>query len=444
MAYDVIVVGLGGMGSATAWQLARRGQRVLGLERFDIPNNRGSSHGVSRIIRLPYYEDPAYVPLLHRAYELWREAEAATGAELLVTTGSIDASPEDDPLFQGALASAREHHLIHDVLTGTAINERFPGYRLPASHRGIFQPQGGLIASERAIVAHVAAAQTHGADIRARERVLGWEASATGEGVTVTTDKATYHAARLVLTAGAWAGELATPLARLAVAERQVLAWLQPHRLDLFQPDRFPVFNLQVAEGRYYGFPIYEVPGFKFGRYHHQEETGPADTLLREPDAADEKLLRDFSELYFPDGSGATMALRACMFTNTPDEHFILDYHPAYRAGGACLALLRAWLQILQRDWRDPGGSGDRGRQDAPCDRLPAARPQWLELRSGVVPAPRSVLVSLRRHHDRSSRHRGLHDNRCGGRRRGRRDAPGERYHSEGGQSELAGCVQGH
>ena len=331
MIYDVIVVGLGGMGSAAAWQLARRGQRVLGLERFDIPNNKGSSHGVSRIIRLPYYEDPAYVPLLHRAYELWHEAESATGAELLVTTGSVDASPEDDPLFQGALASAHQHGLVHEVLTGTQINARFPGYRLPAGHRGVFQPQGGLIASERAIVAHVRAAQEHGAAIRARERVLGWEASGSGEGVTVTTDKGVYQAARLVLTAGAWAGELAAPLARLALPERQVLAWLQPLDLALFQPETFPVFNLQVEEGRYYGFPVYEVPGFKFGRYHHQEETGPADTLLREPDAADEKLLRDFGVRYFPEGSGATMALRTCMFTNTPDEHFIIDQHPAHR-----------------------------------------------------------------------------------------------------------------
>ena len=330
MVYDVIVVGLGGMGSATAWQLARRGQRVLGLERFDIPNNKGSSHGISRIIRLPYYENPAYVPLLRRAYELWHDAEAVTGAELLVTTGSIDASPEDDPLFQGALASAIEHELMHEVLTGAQVNERFPGYRLPVDHRAIFQPQGGLIASERAIVAHVRAAQAEGADMRARERVLGWEAAASGEGVTVTTDKGTYHAARLVITAGAWAGELAAPLSRLAVPERQVLAWLQPHRPEWFGPDRFPVFNLQVAEGRYYGFPIYEVPGFKFGRYHHQQETGPADTLLREPDGSDEALLRVFGERYFPDGSGATMALRACMFTNTADEHFILDRHPAH------------------------------------------------------------------------------------------------------------------
>jgi sarcosine oxidase len=291
----------------------------------------GSSHGVSRIIRLAYYEDPAYVPLLRRAYELWREAEAASGAELLVITGSIDASAEDDPLFQGALASARLHGLAHEVLTGAEVNERFPGYNLPPGLRAVFQPQGGLVASERAIVAHVGMAQALGADIRARERVLDWTADANGEGVAVVTDKGTYRAARLVLTAGAWAGELARPLAGLAVAERQVLAWTQPRRPDWFGPDRFPVFNLTVAEGRYYGLPVYQVPGFKFGRYHHRNETGAPDGLAREPDAGDEALLREFGERYFPAGSGPTMALRACMFTNTPDEHFILDHHPAHR-----------------------------------------------------------------------------------------------------------------
>ena len=328
MDYDVIIIGIGGMGSAAAWQLARRGRKVLALERFDIPHAMGSSHGISRIIRLPYYEDPAYVPLLQRAMALWREAATASGRELLVTTGSIDAGPEADGLFQGALASARLHGLPHEVLTGAAVNERFPGYRLPAAHRALFQPQGGLIASERAIVAHVELAQALGADIRGRERVLRWEADPGGEGVTVATDKAVYRSARLVLSAGAWMGELAPTLAPLAVPERQVLAWLQPTRPELFRADRFPVFNLQVEEGRYYGLPIYDVPGFKFGRYHHRNETGAAADLPREPDAADEALLRAFGERYFPSGSGAMMALRACMFTNTPDEHFILDLHP--------------------------------------------------------------------------------------------------------------------
>ncbi|MFE1598989.1 N-methyl-L-tryptophan oxidase [Methylobacterium sp. ID0610] len=328
--YDVIVVGVGGMGSAALWQLARRGQRVLGLERYDIPHAMGSSHGISRIIRLPYYEDPAYVPLLRRAYALWREIEAASGDEILVITGSIDASPEDDEVFQGALASARLHDLPHEVLSAAEVNARFPAYRLPQKIRAVYQPQGGLVASERAIVAHVRAAQAHGAEVHARERVLDWQVASDRGGVVVTTDRGRYEAERLVLTAGAWASDLAAPLAGLAVPERQVLAWLQPQQPEWFTPVRFPVFNLQVAEGRYYGLPVYEVPGFKFGRYHHQGETGAPDALRREPDAADERLLRDFAERYFPAGSGPTMALRDCMFTNTPDEHFILDHHPEH------------------------------------------------------------------------------------------------------------------
>jgi sarcosine oxidase len=330
MTYDTIIVGLGGMGSAAAWQLARRGQRVLGLERFDIPHAMGSSHGVTRIIRLPYYEDPAYVPLLRRAYQLWREAEAATGLSLLVTTGSIDGGPEHGELFGGALNSARLHDLPHEVLTGAEVNTRFPGYRLPSRMRAVFQPEGGFIASERAIVAHAVAAQAEGAELRARERVLDWQARAGGEGVVVTTDRGRYEAARLILAAGAWMADLAPLLAGRAVPERQVLAWLQPRRPEWFAPDRFPVFNLEVEEGRYYGLPVYEVPGFKFGRYHHRGEHCAAEAMRREVDAEDERLLRQFGERYFPEGSGATMALRACMFTNTPDEHFIVDHHPEH------------------------------------------------------------------------------------------------------------------
>ena len=331
MTYDVIVAGVGGMGSAACWQLARRGQRVLGLERFDIPHAMGSSHGISRIIRLPYYEDPAYVPLLRRAYELWHEAERASGQSLLVTTGSLDGGPEDDPVFAGALASARLHGLDHEVLTGAEVNERFPGYAMPPEYRFVLQPQGGLLASERAIVAHAQLAMAAGATIRARERVLRWEAAPGGEGVTVWTDKGTYRAGRLVLTAGAWMQDLAPVLAGLAMPERQVLAWLQPERPELFTPARFPVFNLQAAEGRWYGFPVYDVPGFKFGRYHHRSEATTAEAMRREPDREDEDLLRRFAERYFPRGAGPTLALRACMFTNTPDEHFILDAHPDHR-----------------------------------------------------------------------------------------------------------------
>lgn len=328
MVYDVIVAGIGGMGSAAAWHLARRGKRVLGLEQFDIPHAMGSSHGVSRIIRLPYHESPDYVPLLRRAYELWRELEKAGNRELLVITGSLDVSRESEQPFQGALKSARLHGLEHQILSGRDVNARFPGYSLPADLAALYQPQGGFVASERAIVAHVQAAQSLGAEIHAREPLLRWQASPGGEGVVVTTAQGRYQAAHLILTCGAWMGEVAPVLKSKAIPERQVLAWLQPRQPELFAPSRFPVFNMQVDEGRYYGLPIYEVPGFKFGRYHHLGESGAVDTIRREPDARDEALLREFGEKYFPLGSGPTMALRSCIFTNMPDEHFVIDLHP--------------------------------------------------------------------------------------------------------------------
>lgn len=326
-AYDAIVVGIGGMGSATAYHLARRGKRVLGLERFDIPHGMGSSHGVTRIIRLAYYEHPSYVPLLRRAYDLWRELETGAHEQLLHITGSIDAGPPGSQCFEGSLLSCELHDLPHEVLDGAALHRRFPGYRLPNTHLALLQPDGGFLLSERCIVAHVLAAMAHGARIQARERVLGWEPR--GDGVRVTTDRGSYEADRLVISAGAWASELAPGMEGLVQAERQALAWLQPLRSDLFVPERFPVFNLQVEEGRYYGFPIYSVPGFKFGRYHHLEEVGPADTLDRECHPRDEALLRSFADRYFPDGAGPTMSLKACMFENSPDEHFILDLHPS-------------------------------------------------------------------------------------------------------------------
>ena len=326
--YDVIVLGVGGMGSAAVYHLARRGKRVLGIEQFDIPHSLGSSHGISRIIRLAYYEHPSYVPLLQRAYPLWRELEQGFGEQLLHITGSIDAGPPDGHCFAGSLESCQLHGLQHEVLDGAAVNDRFPGYRLPRDLMAVFQPDGGFLMSERCIVAHVVAAQALGAAVQARERVLGWEPR--GDGVRVQTDHGAYEAERLVVTAGAWAGTLLPELRSLAVAERQVLAWLQPTRPELFMPERFPVFNLEVKEGRYYGLPIVSVPGFKFGRYHHLAEATTADDVDRDCHPRDEAVLREFARKYFPDGAGPTMALRACMFANSPDEHFIIDIHPSF------------------------------------------------------------------------------------------------------------------
>lgn len=320
------------MGSATVYQLAKQGKRVLGLERFDIPHDQGSSHGVSRIIRLAYYEDPSYVPLLRRAYELWRELEGVTGEKVLHITGSVDAAPEDDDVFRGSYASCLEHGLPHEILSSADLTKRFPGFRLPKESMALYQAEGGFLLSERCVVTNVLAAQAQGAEVRARERVLGWDAlgGGAGDGVRVQTDRGSYEAGALVVTAGPWAAELVPGLAKAAVPERQVLGWFQPTRPELFSPERFPVFNLNVPEGRYYGFPAHSVPGFKIGRFHHLEEDTPPDHVDREIHIRDEEVLREAVSRYFPEANGPTMALRTCLFTNSPDEHFIIGTHPEY------------------------------------------------------------------------------------------------------------------
>jgi sarcosine oxidase len=326
--YDAIVIGVGAMGSASVYHLTRRGLRVLGLERFDIPHDRGSSHGTNRIIRLAYWEHPSYVPLLRRAYELWRELEHLTGERLLVITGSIDAGPQDSPTVRGSLLSCKLHHLAHETLDARELHRRYPGYRLADDMVAVYQPDGGFVMSERAIVAHVMAAQSLGAEVHAREQVLEWHAT-TG-GVAVRTVHGTYAADRLVLTAGPWTAKLVPALARAAVAERQVLIWAQPLRPEYFRLGAFPVFNMEGPEGRFYGFPVYGVPGFKFGRYHHRQERTDPDLVDREIHPADEEVLRQGIRRYFPDADGPTMAMTTCLFTNSPDEHFIIDTHPEF------------------------------------------------------------------------------------------------------------------
>jgi sarcosine oxidase len=325
--YDVIVVGIGGMGSAAAYHLASREVDTLGLERFDVPHDRGSSHGITRIIRKGQYEDPEYVPLAERSYDLWRELEAVSGRELLHITGGVDAGPPDGDVFPSSRDSCREHDIDYEVLTGREVNERFPGYDLPADHRAVYQPESGFLVPEQCLIAHVEAAQERGAEIHAREAVT--DVSTDGDaGVRVTTDRDTYAADDVVVTAGAWAGEFLPGLADELVPVRQILAWLQPSDPELFDPTRFPVFIHETETEHYYGFPRFDVPGFKFARFNHFRETVDPDGMDREPTKRDEEMLRSYARRYFPEGAGPTMRLSTCMFTNTPDGHFVLDAAP--------------------------------------------------------------------------------------------------------------------
>ncbi|HSP18610.1 MAG TPA: N-methyl-L-tryptophan oxidase [Myxococcaceae bacterium] len=328
--YDAIVAGVGGMGSAAAFHLARRGRRVLGLERFTIPNEMGSSHGTSRIIRLAYFEHPSYVPLLRRSYELWRELERGYGSPLLHMTGCIHIGAPGTNVFDGCLRSCSEHGLEHEVLDSAELMRRFPAYRLPVETMAVLEAEGGFLEPERCIEAHAAGARAAGADLRPGEAVTGWELVAGG--VRVATTKGSYEADRLVLTAGSWSGRLATALAPVLQPERQVLAWLEVARPELFEQAAFPVFVMEVPEGMFYGFPLFAggPPGLKLGRYHHRQEAADPDLLDREgAGPEDEALLRSFAARYLPEAAGRALEMKVCMFTNTPDEHFLIDLHPA-------------------------------------------------------------------------------------------------------------------
>ncbi len=314
------------MGSAALYHLASRGLRVLGLERYEILHENGSYHGLTRIIRLAYWEHPSYVALLHRSYALWRELERHSGERLLHITGSVDAGPADGPIFTGALRSSELHDLAHEVLNSAELHRRFPAYRLPPEAMALYQPDGGFLLPERCNLAHIARSQALGAEVHSAEPVLEWDAG--GGRAWVRTPQGRYEAGGVVICAGPWAGKLVSGLQRLAVPERQVLAWLEPARPEYFQPDVFPVFYLEVEEGRFYGLPSFLVPGFKLGKYHHRLEEADPDLPRKVPDAEDEELLRSFARRYFPDGAGRSLMLKTCLFTNSPDGHFILDRHP--------------------------------------------------------------------------------------------------------------------
>ena len=324
--YDAIVAGVGSMGSAALYEFARRGRRVLGLEQFDVPNALGTYVGVTRIIRLAYSEHPKYVPLLARAYDLWRALETAAGEQLLFITGGVDAGPESSWTIQGSLHSCNEHALAHTVMSAADVNREFPGYRLPPDMMAVYQPDGGFLMSERCVVAHLNAALLSGAEIHGRERLIDWDAS--GGTVRVTTDRGRYDAGALVLTAGPWTPGVEPEFRRYIVAERQVLLWAQPRRPEYFEVGRFPIFNMEAPEGRYYGFPVHHVPGFKIGKYHHRHESVAAESVDRDCYPEDETVLREGIRRYFPEADGPTLAMKVCMFANTPDEHFIIDRHP--------------------------------------------------------------------------------------------------------------------
>jgi len=327
-AFDTIVVGVGGMGAAAAYELARRGRRVLGLEQFDIPHELGSSAGSTRIFRFAYFEDPSYVPLMRLSFARWRALERDFGETLLTVTGGLDIGLPSGRVVAGAKAACRTHGLTHEMLGGREVARRFPAWRLPDEFEAVHQPEAGFLPAERAIVAHVALARKLGAEVREREAVRSWKA--VSDRVEVYTDRARYEAGSLIVTAGAWTARLLGELAPLAVPERQVVGWFGTAGPQ-FAPDVFPVFILECPQaGIFYGFPQQADEGFKVGKFHHRHQIVDPDTIDRSIVPEDIEALAGLAP-YLSAGMGAPVSLKACMFVNSPDEHFIIDVLPGQR-----------------------------------------------------------------------------------------------------------------
>lgn len=327
--FDVIVVGLGTMGASATLQLALRGQRVLGFDAHHPPHSFGSHHGESRIIRKAYYEDPSYVPLIERSYELWSELEARAKARLMTRTGGLMIGHPESGLVSGALQSARQHELPHTILSKQAMHDRFPVFQLDADMVAVHEPDAGVLYPETCVQTFLDLAAARGAILQYGEAVRSWQA--TGDGVSVATERATYRAAKLVLAAGAWLGELAPALRSNLTIERQVVLHLQPReQTPLFRADKLPIFCLEEAGGDFfYGIPDLGN-GLKVGRHYAGPKHTNVDTVDRTVHAGDVDIVRGYLTRRMPNANGPLLSSLVCLYTDTPDLHFALDRYPGY------------------------------------------------------------------------------------------------------------------
>ena len=326
--FDVVVCGLGAMGSAAVEHLARRGKRVLGLERYAPGHDRGSSHGLTRIIRLGYFEHPSYVPLLRRAYKLWHDLEQAIGRQLLHVTGIAEIGPPDSRLVQGTLACAHLHALRHELLAARELMRRFPAFRVPPDYIAVLQPDGGVLDVEPSVAALVALATAAGAEIRSGEAVRAVEPCAGG--VRVVTDRGSVEAGAAIIATGAWMNSLLPGVTAPLRVTREVMGWFDPIDAQPFSGGRTPVFIIESRHGMHYGIPPRAgiQAGIKVAKHHHRNETVDPDACDRRVSAADETLIRAAIAEHIPAANGRLIAAKTCLYTMTPDGDFLIDRLP--------------------------------------------------------------------------------------------------------------------
>jgi len=330
--FDAIVIGLGAHGSAAALALVRRGLRVLGIEAGERVHGLGSSGGHSRMIRRAYFEDPGYLPMLTAAWEGWDRLAEAAGEQFVELTGGLYAGPADGNVFRGSVASARDQGIAHEVLDAADIRRRWPVFTIGDEMAGLYDPGAGWIRPERAIDAQLRLAEDGGAELHFGERAIDWRPGPGGS-LEVETDAGVHGADHLVIAAGAWTGSFVPDLALPLEVERLPVLWFEP-KVDPGQ--RLPVWIMDTAEdGTFYGFPYDPALGLKVSRHHSGERCEP-DSVDRSLHADDVERVRAFSRRNLPAADGPLRSSTVCLYTNTPDFHFVIDVHPA--VGGVAFA----------------------------------------------------------------------------------------------------------
>lgn len=366
--YDVIVVGVGAVGSAVCHQLAQRGVRVLGLERFAIPHAQGGSHGFSRQTKIAPYIGGPYEPIILRAYELWRELVEESGqAEIMVTTGFLDIHRHREfPNYHTNAGHFEELGLAE-------LRERFPQFQLSEPYWAAYDPAGALLRPELAITTYVRLAMQHGAEILGNTTVLDWTADARG--VTVTTDRGTYSGDRIVFSAGPWSGKLLAQLDIACTATRMSFGWVWPTRnADRYTAAQMPCWCIDDEPGIYYGFPMMnDVPGYKIGLHWYGEPVDP-DRFDRTPNAHDEQLIRTGLEKFFPEANGPLLGLRTCLYDHTSDDVPIIDIHPEQQRVVFCGPLCGAGFKFVPAYAEAAADLATAGDTALPIDFLRIAR----------------------------------------------------------------------
>jgi sarcosine oxidase len=322
--FDVIVAGLGAAGSAALYHLARRGANAAGFDAFSPPHAFGSSHGETRMIREAYYEDPRYVPLVRRAYELWHELGALSGEALIVETGGVFAGPPEGEFIDGIRRSAREHGIVIETLSTAARSSRFP-WLVPADNMDVLtEPRAGFVYPERCISAHLQTAQSHGAVVYPDTAVLKWEAG--GSRIAIETARGRYEADRLIICTGAWMTDALASAGVRATVTRQPLFWFHP---GLLATRPTSVWAIEYTPGQLlYGFP--DVGSGLKVAIHYGGPSTNVNTIDRDVQDGESREVETLLARYLPGVTGAKTRAAACMYTNTPDQHFVIDAHPSH------------------------------------------------------------------------------------------------------------------